>query len=232
MKKFASILLAIACCVGSASAQSFSLKSLLSGLADSTSTKTSTTTTTSTSSSSSSLLGSTLTSIISNVLSTTKVTPADLVGTWSYSAPAVTFKSSNLLLKAGGTAAATTVENKLSPYYQKAGINKMVLTVNSDSTFTMKFAKGSLSGTVTTGSESGTLVFQYKALKAIPIGSYTAYVSKSGNTVTLTYDVSKLMTLMNAISSVAGSTSISAVNSLLQSYDGIQAGFKLTKSSN
>jgi hypothetical protein len=133
-------------------------------------------------------------------------------------------------MKAGGAAAATTIENKLSPYYKKIGINKMQLTVNADSTFTMKYAKGSLSGTVTAGTESGTLVFQYKALSTIPIGSYTVYVAKSGNTLTLTYDVSKLMTLMNTISSVSGSTSISTINSLLQSYDGLQAGFKMTKS--
>ena len=38
-----------------------------------------------------------------------------MTGTWKYSGPAVSFKSDNLLLKAGGAAAATQVESNLEP---------------------------------------------------------------------------------------------------------------------
>lgn len=50
-----------------------------------------------------------------------------LTGRWSYSGPAVNFKSDNFLLKAGGAAAATSVEKKLEPYYKTAGLTNLVV---------------------------------------------------------------------------------------------------------
>ncbi len=207
----------------SMSAQSFSLKNLLKGSSDTTSTTSGT--------SLGDLLGTgTVGSIVSNILGNDKITPADIVGTWNYSAPAVSFKSDNLLKKAGGAAAAATVEEKLAPYYSTAGFNKMVLTVEADSTFTMKLAKGSISGELTKSDEDGFMTFHFKAMK-INVGSMDAAVSKAGNTLTITFDISKLMTLVNTAAKISGNSTISGLNTLLQSYDGMQAGFRLLKSS-
>ncbi len=107
--------------------------------------------------------GSAIGSILGNVLGKSDVTPADLEGTWNYTAPAVTFKSENLLKKAGGAAASATIENKIKPYYQRAGLENLVLTVANDSTFTMKLKRGSLSGSIAQGTEKGILVFKFKA---------------------------------------------------------------------
>ncbi|MDE5836948.1 MAG: DUF4923 family protein, partial [Paramuribaculum sp.] len=60
--------------------------------------------------------------MLGSLLSSDKITVKSLTGTWKYSAPAVTFKSSNLLKKAGGAAASSAIESKLSPYYSKAGL--------------------------------------------------------------------------------------------------------------
>lgn len=167
-------------------------------------------------------------SVVSNLLGTSKLSPADLQGTWAYSSPAVTFKSDNLLKKAGGAAASAAVESKLKPYYAKAGLDKMTLTVEADSTFSMKFKRGSLSGTISTSSTEGMMTFHFKAAK-INIGSMDAAVSKAGNNLTVTFDVSKLMTLVNTIAKVSGNSTLKGLNTMLQSYDGIQAGFKLSK---
>lgn len=166
--------------------------------------------------------------VVSNLLGTNKLTPADLQGSWAYSSPAVTFKSDNLLKKAGGAAASATVVSKLKPYYAKAGLDKMILTVKADSTFTMQLKRGSLSGTISTSATGGMMTFNFKAAK-ISIGSLDAAVSKAGNNLTVTFDVSKLMTLVNTIASVSGNSTIKGLNTMLQSYDGIQAGFQLTK---
>ena len=166
--------------------------------------------------------------VVSNLLGTNKLTPADLQGSWAYSSPAVTFKSDNLLKKAGGAAASATVVSKLKPYYAKAGLDKMILTVKADSTFTMQLKRGSLSGTISTSATEGMMTFNFKAAK-ISIGSLDAAVSKAGNNLTVTFDVSKLMTLVNTIASVSGNSTIKGLNTMLQSYDGIQAGFQLTK---
>lgn len=222
MKKFIFTLL-FGLAVSSMSAQSsFSLKDLLKGVSDSTS-----------SSSSGSSLGDilgigTVGSLVSNILGNDKISPADIVGTWNYSAPAVSFKSDNLLKKAGGAAAAATVENKLAPYYKTAGFDKMVLTVEPDSTFTMKLARGSLSGELTKSDQDGFMTFHFKALK-MNIGTMDAAVSKAGNTVTITFDISKLMKLINTAAKISGNSTISGLNKLLQSYDGMQAGFRLLK---
>ena len=62
----------------------------------------------------------------------------DMTGTWSYQGSAVEFESDNLLMKAGGAAAATMAESKLNEQLSKIGIKEgqMSFTFNADSTFT------------------------------------------------------------------------------------------------
>ena len=50
---------------------------------------------------------------LSGVLTTDNLTPADLAGQWKYKAPAVVFKSDNLLEKAGGAAARKTNRSRI-----------------------------------------------------------------------------------------------------------------------
>ena len=45
----------------------------------------------------------------------------DMTGTWNYKGSAVEFESDNLLMKAGGAAAATMAENKLNEQLSKIG---------------------------------------------------------------------------------------------------------------
>ncbi len=173
-----------------ASAQDFDLKKLLNKVSSSDSTKNS-------GGALSNLLGQ-----LSNVLK-----PTDITGVWEYNGPAVKFKSDNLLMQAGGAAAGTTIKNKIEPYYKRAGLDKTVLTIEKDSTFVMSFKKGKLSGQIESG-EDGTMVFRFKALGKINIGKMNASVSKlQGNKLQLTFDVSKLMKIVNAVASVSGSSS-------------------------
>lgn len=211
----------------SVSAQSVDLGSILKGLGGQSDS-------TSTSPSSGSGLGSILTSgtvgsLVSNLLGSGNLTPADLVGTWNYAAPAVAFESENLLKKAGGAAASATIESKIEPYYKKAGLNKMTLTVNADSTFVMKLSRGSLSGTISRSADrKGYMTFHFQALK-FNVGSMDAAVSKAAGNLTITFDVTKLMKLVNTVASISGNSTVATFNKLLQSYDGMQAGFRLVK---
>lgn len=153
-----------------------------------------------------------------------------LTGTWNYSSPAVAFQSDNFLMKAGGAAAAQSVEAKLEPYYKKAGLTKLVLTINEDSTFTFKTAMMKLSGRITLNPETKQYTFQFQALKAINIGSMDAYIQLTGSQMDLTFDVSKLMALMQKISAFSGSSSLKTMSAILNQYDGMTAGFTLKKS--
>ncbi len=156
-----------------------------------------------------------------------------LEGVWEYKKPAVAFKSENLLAKAGGVAASAKVESEIEPYYQKAGFDKMVLTVNADSTFTMKLAHGQLSGTIVTNPDSKTLTFKFKVL-GVPLISTEAFVNAETNkSMAITFDVTKLLVIVEKVATFSGSfsgkTSLKALATILKKYDGMTAGFYLTK---
>ena len=165
---------------------------------------------------------------IANILGKTDVSLTDLQGTWAYSKPAVAFKSDNLLKKAGGAAAAEVIEGKLAPYYDKAGIAAMKLTIAADSTFTMKIKTVALKGTLSKDKD-GNFIFRFKALGKVNIGHATSVITKAGKNITVTFDASKLITLVSKIASVTGNSTIKSVSSLLSSYDGLNAGFELKK---
>lgn len=154
----------------------------------------------------------------------------DLTGSWAYVAPAVSFKSDNLLKKAGGAAAAAKIEKEIEPYYQKAGLTGLTMTFNADSTFVMKVKRMELKGNVTKD-KNGQYLFEFKAFGKIKTGSMTAQMSRSGKNVKLTFDVSKLISLVEKISAISGNASIKGLSALLSSYDGLNAGFELKKTS-
>ena len=172
-------------------------------------------------------LGS-LGSVISSLTASSSFELADLQGTWDYQSPAVTFQSDNVIQKAGGAAAASTIEGKMAPYYEKAGITSLQLTVDAENNFTMKLKRGSLKGTVSKD-EQGNLEFNFSAFGKIKLGKVSAFATKSGNTLNLTFDVSKLISIVKSVSSVSGISSLNTISSLLSSYDGIYAGFKLNR---
>lgn len=165
---------------------------------------------------------------VTNLLGITDVTIADLEGTWTYVKPAIAFQSDNLLQKAGGTAAATVIENKLEPYYKKTGITAMSLTVNADSTFTMGVNKIQLKGKLEKNSD-GNFVFNFQAFGKVKIGQFTSVITKSGNNIDVTFDASKLLALVTKIASISGNSTLGTLSSLLNSYDGMNAGFQLAK---
>lgn len=171
----------------------------------------------------------TIGNVISSLTASSNFELSDLQGTWTYESPAVTFKSDNALQKIGGSAAATAIENKIAPYYQKAGITSLKFTVDDNYNFTMQLKKGTLKGTLSKD-EDGNLHFNFNALGKIKLASVSAFATKSGNTLNLTFDVSKLITIVKTVSSVSGISSLNTVSSLLSSYDGIYAGFKLNRS--
>lgn len=212
----------------SASASSWDISDLL-GKVSSASTPADTTTT-STSGSSSSGLGSLLSGVANALgLGSSSLTVDKMVGTWNYVNPAVSFQSDNFLLKAGGAAAAQQVESKLAPYYKTAGLTSLVMTIAADSTFTFKAKMANLSGTISKNTESGNFVFQFKAFNKINIGSMEAFIVMNGNKMELTFDVSKLMTLVEKAGSLTGNSTVKGLSAILQQYDGMTAGFELQR---
>ncbi len=63
----------------------------------------------------------------------------------------------------------------------------------------------------------------------IPIGKMKGHVEKQISTMTLTFDASKLITLVTTIAKVSGQSSLQAMSNLLNQYDGLNCGFELAK---
>lgn len=220
MKKI--ILSALAASVA-ASASAFDPKDLLGNLGklngDST-------TTTGDSQSTGGVLGS-LGSLIGNVVANNKFSIDDLVGTWSYSSPAVSFQSENALIKIGGAGAATAVENQLAPYYQRLGFTNTSLTVDADHNFTLKMGLLVLKGTVEKDEEDNGLVFNFNAFGKISLGKVKANATKAGKTLNLTFDATRLIQMLTKISSKLNIKTLSTLSTILNNYDGIYIGYKL-----
>lgn len=173
--------------------------------------------------------GSTLTDAITGVvdglLSNDNVTVEQMAGTWTATGSAVAFQSDNLLKKAGGGAAASTIESKLNGYYQKLGLIGSTLTITSDGKFTLKAGKISLNGTVTKR-DDGNFDFTFTPFGSVKLGSIKAYVEKplTGG-LKVMFDASKLMSLVSTLSGVLNNSTLNSISSLLNSYDGLCLGF-------
>ncbi len=176
---------------------------------------------------------SSTTSVIKNLINDLATSDdfdlSKLVGTWDYSSPAVAFQSESALKKIGGAAASATIEDKLAPYYATAGLTDLTMTVDEDYAFTMPFTHGSLNGTIEKNDEDGSLTFNFSAFKKISIGKVTTYATMTSSTLTLTFDVSQVLTILDKVSSLSGNSALQSVSSLINSYDGLTAGFKLKK---
>lgn len=169
-----------------------------------------------------------LVNTVSSVVGNNDVDLANIIGTWKYHSPAVTFNSDNLLQKAGGAAASATIENKLKTYYSKAGLTSLVFTFDKDGAFTLTAGKMKSSGTVVKN-EDGSFSFSFSAFGKIPAGNLKGYIQRKGSDITITFDASKLIDIIAKVASLSGNSTLKSASSLLNSYDGMNIGCELTK---
>lgn len=150
-----------------------------------------------------------------------------IVGTWTYSKPAVQFESESLLAQAGGTVASAKIVQELEPYYKKLGITsgKMSITLNEDKTCTYVIKGKTYSGTYTFDESTNKLQIS-GSLLSMP----AAYVSVAGSQLSLTFDSTKLLTFAGVLGGLTGSGStLSSIAQIAQNYDGMKTGFLFTK---
>lgn len=176
-------------------------------------------------SNSSSNAGSIINGILNNVIGSGTFKQADLCHTWKYSKPGCAFTSENLLAKAGGEIAASKVENKLEGYYKKFGFSSSntYFTFNTDGTFSAKIDGKAWNGTYTF--DEKTHAIQLKGL----LLSASGYATKTTNGISLLFDQKKLLNLIKTLSAFKGSSTLSAVGSIANNYDGMRVGFEMTK---
>ena len=166
--------------------------------------------------------------ILNNVIGSATFSQADLCAhTWKYSKPGCAFTSENLLAKAGGEIAASKVEEDLSKYYSKFGFSKSntYFTFKADGTFAAKIDGQSWNGTYTF--DEKTHAIQLKGL----LLSASGFATRTANGISLLFEQKKLLTLIKTLSklNLTGSTTMSAVSSIVDNYDGVRIGFEMTK---
>lgn len=169
--------------------------------------------------------GSAVSNVVGALIGNKEVSQASLVGTWTYTQPAIAFQSQNVANQVGGALAAAQAEKKLGAALSKYGVTagKVQLTFNEDGTYTCVIGKKKVSGKYTV---SGSTI----SLTKTGIKSVKANVKLTGKELQLTADASKLLRLVQSLGNVTGSnSSLSTLTSLLSGFDGVNLGMKLKK---
>ena len=166
--------------------------------------------------------------ILNKVIGSATFSQADLCAhTWKYCKPGCAFTSENLLAKAGGEIAASKIEEDLSKYYNKFGFSQSntYFTFKTDGTFAAKIDGKSWNGTYTF--DEKTHAIQLKGL----LLSASGFATRTTNGISLLFEQKKLLTLVKTLSklNLTGSTTMSAVSSIVDNYDGVRMGFEMTK---
>lgn len=164
--------------------------------------------------------------ILNNVIGSGTFSKQDLCAhTWKYSKPGCAFTSENLLAKAGGEIAANKVEEKLGEYYSKFGFSgsNTYFTFKTDGTFAAKIDGKSWQGNYTF--DEKTHAIQMKGL----LLSMSGYATKTTNGISLLFDQTKLLNLIKTMSALKGSSTLSAIGTIANNYDGMRVGFEMKK---
>ena len=193
------------------------LGNLAGGAATGTQTSTNTT-------SSNSTLGA-LGNILSSVIGLDKITQESLIGTWKYNGPGCAFTSENMLAKAGGEIAASKIEEKLSAQYSKLGLSESntYIQFKEDGTFA-----ASIKGKAWNGSYTFDETQSQIQLKGLLL-NMTGYVKKETNGISVLFESKKLLSLVQTLSSLSGSSQLSTIGEISKNYDGVRIGFDLKK---
>jgi len=171
-------------------------------------------------------LKSVLSDVVKNVVGDKTTTASSIIGTWTYAGPECQFESDNLLAKAGGEVAAKEVEEKIQKVYEKVGMDGCQYTFNEDGSYSCTVKGKTSSGTYTFDSDAKTVTMKSKlGIKTV------AYVTVTGDIMSLVFKADKLMSVLKTITSTAASvnSTASTISSIADSYDGLRLGFELKK---
>lgn len=151
---------------------------------------------------------------------------ANMEGTWIFTGSAVEFESDNLLQKAGGTVAATALEQKLNEQLERIGIKngQLSFTFNADSTFQTTLGKKDSAGTYSYDSSTKEV-----ALKFTRLLNLKAKLNCTSAQMGLLFNADKLLNLITMLTSKSNNATLQAINSLTENYDGMRLGLALEK---
>ena len=154
------------------------------------------------------------------------VSKENIVGTWSYQQPSISFESSDLLKQAGGQLTSAAIEKKLAAQFAKVGITpgKFLVTFGSDDKFsTIKDGVATTSGTYALSGSK--ITFSYLEGSA----KITGYAQMKNGTLSISFDSSKVIDVMSKMSKYSANTTLSTISSLAGSFNFMKTGVALSK---
>ena len=148
----------------------------------------------------------------------------NIIGTWSYTEPAIMFTSDNLLTKLAAKVAANKLEDKLQSYLTQYGVKPgaLVLTFNEDGTCTETLNGKSMKGKWQV--KDSKLVLTLGGIKSLQITTQI-----DGKNMMFVTDATKLLKLFKSVGAKSTNKNIQTVTSLMKNVDGMQAGVSLKK---
>lgn len=170
---------------------------------------------------------SAITSVVDNIIGTTKVSASSLVGTWNYVQPAVAFETENMFSRVGGAATSAKIESNLATALAKVGIveGKFSITFAKDGTFTTMIKGKTIKGVYTVN--DATITFAKSKTAKTKINANV----KLGTTLQVTFKADKLLEFAKQFGDVAAkaSSSLSTISALAKNFKGMQVGMRLKK---
>ena len=162
---------------------------------------------------------------ITSIFSSDKqATTNNIIGTWSYSEPAIMFTSDNLLTKLAAKVAANKLEDKLQSYLTQYGIKPgaLVLTFKEDGTCTETLNGKTMKGKGQV--KDSKLILTLGGIKDLLITTQI-----DGKNMMFVTDATKLLKLFKSVGAKSNNKNIQTVTSLMKGVDGMQAGVTLKK---
>lgn len=186
--------------------------------------------------------GSAVTNILGAILGNSLTLSNEaLEGTWSYDGVACVLESENALSNIGGAVVTESLEAKLNEKLEKVGISKgnCSFTFVNDGTCIINVNGHDLKGKYELDAAEKVIVFTF-VYDTLPLKTYVAYEVKNLNVV---FKADRLLAFIKNVASYFSNSAsgeqlgqlqsiiqtIGAAGTLLQNYDGMMLGAKLTR---
>ena len=168
-----------------------------------------------------------LSGVVQTVVGDKATTETSLIGTWSYVGPDCQLKGDDILKNIGGVAAGEEVEKKMEALYVKTGLNTIQYTFNEDKTCSYTIKGKKIEGTYEFDPEAKTVTITTGRFGVKTV----ANVVTLGSNMSFVFDANKIFSVVKTITGVASTvnTSASAINQLIEQFDGMMIGFELKK---
>ncbi len=188
--------------------------------------------------------GGALTNILGDILgSSLTLSYEALEGTWSYEGVACVLESENALSNIGGSVVTSTLESKIDEKLAMLGVSKgnCSFTFAKDGTCAINVSGLNLNGKYELDANEKVIVFSFM-YDQLPIKTYVSYEIQSLNIV---FKADRLLSFIKNVASKlsqgsnggqngqlqAAMQAVGAMGTLLQNYDGMMLGAKLSKAS-